>query len=270
MKKIGFIKDEFQPWAMHALKLGFTDFISPEDGFLIELSKNSKWTNSHACGIYAWVTGNGQSYVGQAVNVRNRLRQHWTNHRNIAYAAFQAVSPNDLDSIEKQLIRKMEEHFPSSTLNIKFATSSMKVVPFDLIITPEICANFLRGESLQNSNEWQNWPLLENKKVRNFERFEKARISKDVMNALSIFIDRCLPDAPATEVKFWSASYYIQMLQYAELTSDNRKYLQFGMTEPICTHVCSPAANSATTSIFRYMRQRAMRISSALSICNRG
>lgn len=206
MKKIGFIKDEFQPWAMHALKLGFTDFISPEDGFLIELSKNSKWTNSHASGIYAWVTGNGQSYVGQAVNVRNRLRQHWTSYRNIAYAAFQAVSPNDLDSIEKQLIRKMEEHFPSSTLNIKFATSSMKVVPFDLIITPEICANFLRGESLQNSNEWQKWPLLENKKVRNFERFEKARISKDVMNALSIFIDRCLPDAPATEVKFWSAS----------------------------------------------------------------
>jgi hypothetical protein len=206
LKKIEFIKDEFQPWAMHALKLGFTDFISPEDGFLFELSKKSKWSNANSSGIYAWITGNGQSYVGQAVNVRNRLRQHWKNYRNIAYAAFRAVNTNDLDAIERQLIRKMEEHFPSSTLNIKFAASSVKVVPFDLIVTSEICDSFLRGEPTQYSNDWQNWPLLENKKVRNFERFERTRFSKNVTDALGIFINRCLPDAPATEVKFWSAS----------------------------------------------------------------
>ncbi len=191
---------------MHAQELGFTDFISPEDGFSTELSSNSKWRNAAATGVYVWITENGHSYVGQAVNVRSRLRQHWKNYRDIAYASFQPVGAANLDPIEKTLIKKMEERYPSTTLNIKFATSSAKTVPFDLVFTPKDTEKFLAGQRIAPKCKWQDWPLLENKKGRSFAKFKMAPSNGNALAALRVFIERCIPDAPGTEVKFWSVS----------------------------------------------------------------
>ena len=106
MIKAEFIRPKFRQWADFATDLGFTDFITPEDGFGTELLSRAAWTNASSCGIYAWVTENGQAYVGQAVNVRNRLRQHWRNYRDLAYATFQVVPKAELDEVETRLVKK--------------------------------------------------------------------------------------------------------------------------------------------------------------------
>jgi len=206
VKEIQFVREEFQLWAKHAQELGFTDFISPEDGFSTELSNNSKWENESSAGVYAWITENGHSYVGQAVNVRSRLGQHWKNYRDIAYASFQIVEAASLDHAEKVLIVKMEERFPSTTLNIKFAASSAKTVPFDLIFPPKKTEKFLAGQGMTASQKWQDWPLLENKRERRFAKFKMEPLYGKALAALQVFIERCIPDAPGTEVKFWSVS----------------------------------------------------------------
>lgn len=200
------VRNEFQQWAEFVKTLGFTDIVSPEDNFKTELSSRTEWTNSSSCGVYAWVTENHQAYVGQAVNVRNRLRQHWKNYRDIAYASFQAVPRANLDETEKMLIKKMELQFPKTTLNVKFATSSAKLVPFDQVVTAKAAEEYLRGQHLSKSQSWQEWPLLELKQQRKFDKFKEKSFFLRATSALQTFIEICIPDAPATEVKFWSTT----------------------------------------------------------------
>ena len=204
MTNIKFVRSDFQNWIEHASNLGFTDFVSPEDDFATELSSHTVWANASSCGVYAWVTENKQAYVGQAVNVHNRLRQHWKNYRDLAYAAFQVVPKAELDVVEIQLINEMQSHYP--ILNIKFATSSAKLVPFDQVVNPSMTEEFLLGETIPKSQDWQKWPLLENKQQRKFESFKNIKIYSLALSALQIFIERCIPNAPATEVKFWSVT----------------------------------------------------------------
>lgn len=206
MFDMNFVRKEFHDWATHVLDLGFTDFVTPEDGFATEIAKNQKWKNATASDIYVWITENEHSYVGQAVNVRNRLRQHWKNYRDIAYAAFQSADTSVLNSLEKELIGKMERRFPSSTLNIKFAASSAKTVPFDLIVSATSTEKYLSGEAIKCSRNWQVWPLLENKKLRNFQKFKDSEPSALIFTALRRFVESCIPDPQGTEVKFWSVS----------------------------------------------------------------
>ena len=170
MTKTEFIRPKFRKWADFATDLGFTDIVTPEDGFGTELSSRTAWTNASSCGIYAWVTENEQAYVGQAVNVRNRLRQHWKNYRDLAYAAFQVVPKVELNDVETRLVKKMESKYP--ILNIKLAASSAKLVPFDQVVTPTMAEEFLHGETIPRSQNWQEWPLLENKQQRNFTVFK--------------------------------------------------------------------------------------------------
>jgi hypothetical protein len=85
----GTIRPAFGNWVQYSQSLGFVDFVSPEDDFFTELFSNAKWSRHAASGIYTWITDSGEAFVGKAVKVRSRLKQHWNNHRKIAYAAFQ-------------------------------------------------------------------------------------------------------------------------------------------------------------------------------------
>ncbi len=204
MNNIAEIREEFRLWVQHAAELEFLDFISPEDGFATEILSGTIWTNASSTGIYTWVTENGQAYVGQAVNVRNRLRQHWKNYRDIAYAAFQIVPETSLDAFEVRLVKKMEAKFP--VLNIKLAQSSAKLVPFDRVIDSTSAEEFLRGKSIAKSVIWQKWPLLENKQLRKFSSFRGKAVYPSTLTALRTYIELCIPFPSATEVKFWSAT----------------------------------------------------------------
>jgi GIY-YIG catalytic domain len=206
MTEIGFVRPEFQEWAKSTQELGFTDFITSEDGFVTELLSGTKWEMLSSSGIYAWITENGHSYVGQTVNIKGRLRQHWRIYRDIAYVAFQRVDVTLLDQEERALIKKMEERYPTSTLNIKFAASSARIVPFDEVIAPAATTFFLKGSTHEHSQIWKRWPLLENKQSRKFARFKVDEHFTQSIEALQIFLTRCVPNPPETEIKFWSAT----------------------------------------------------------------
>ena len=55
-------------WRADVLALGFTDIVSPEDGF--RTSGGASWENTNASGVYCWIAENGEAYVGQAVAAR--------------------------------------------------------------------------------------------------------------------------------------------------------------------------------------------------------
>ena len=198
------IHAEFEPWIRYTEQLGFSGVMTPEDGFSTELVTGEKWHSANACGIYAWITGDMKAYVGQAVSVRNRLRQHWKNYRDMAYATFQHVEESKLDEVEGKLIASMETRYP--ILNIKFAKSSAQSVPFDDIVNQSETNAFLSGAPISKTSSWKNWPLLENKQQHRYSTFTKKPECLTNLAALKIYIERCIPLPQETEVKFWSVS----------------------------------------------------------------
>jgi hypothetical protein len=85
------ILPQFTRWADEAEKLGFTDYLSAEDGFRTCLNTNLGWRNGKACGVYFWIAEDGETYVGETLNARSRLMQHLRNHPDLRYACFQTV-----------------------------------------------------------------------------------------------------------------------------------------------------------------------------------
>lgn len=138
------------------------------------------------------------------MNARNRLRQHWKNYRDIAYAVFQPVHNSELNQVEAKLIGAMELQYP--ILNIKLAKSSAKIVPFDRIVSQQKISSFLSGDSNTRSNAWQSWPLLESKQQRRFERMKKIPDYFLCLSALKTFIEHCIPEPAMSEVNFWSVT----------------------------------------------------------------
>lgn len=133
-----------------------------------------------------------------------RLRQHWKNYREMAYAAFMPTSTDELDVTEKDKVEALEGRFP--ILNIKLARSSATPVPFDSIVTAEDRVRFLRGATLSAPETWQEWPLLQLKQSRRFSRFQANKHFGTVVGALRLFVENCIPMPSATEVKFWSVT----------------------------------------------------------------
>ncbi len=201
-----YIKPTFHKWAQHARRLGFQEFVTPEDAFTTELSTNEDWTNHSACGIYTWITENGDAYVGQAIKVKARLRQHWKNHRTMAYAAFQPIGRDVLDVEEPKLIAAMESAIP--ILNIAFAKSSTTTVPFDEIVTERERQDFFNNGQLTEYTNWPEWPLLLRKQAGKFDVLQTDDLYCIVLQSIRIFIERCIPKPRSTEVKFWSVTIH--------------------------------------------------------------
>jgi len=197
--------DDIRAWARLAADLAFTDFVSSEDGFATELTDGRPWRNADACGIYTWVTRSGDAYVGQAVKVRNRLRQHWKVHRTLAYAAFKPVVRERLDEDERRLIAAVEAHRP--VLNVKHALSSAAVVPLDAVVPPDQVERFLAGSAETTPFEgWPLWQLLETKHAEKFRRLAQTGAYEELLHVLAIYVSRCILQPSMTEVAFWSVT----------------------------------------------------------------
>lgn len=204
MNEFEFVRANFRNWAEFVENLGFTDMISPEDSFATDLRNGQAWAGSKGSGIYTWITEGGEAYVGQAVSVRNRLKQHWKNYRDMAFAAFKPVKIDDLAAEEQKMISAVEARFP--VLNIAFAKSSTALVPFDRVMDAEQIERFLNGGATGERNIWQQWPLLHRKQARRFADFESDELFSQSIEALRIFINGCIPFPAATEVRFWSVT----------------------------------------------------------------
>jgi hypothetical protein len=194
----------FNNWADHMVRLGFTDFLSAEDGFSLEQRTGEKWLRTNDCGVYTWVTGSGETYTGQALRARSRLKQHWKNYRDIAYAAFAPVPVELLNKEEPRLIAAVEALYP--VLNIKFAQSSASVVPLDRVVSHAQMRLFMEGCPADTEIPWREFPILHRKQARRFAIFKSDELYLEAIEALRIYISRCVPLPSVTEAGFWSVT----------------------------------------------------------------
>lgn len=222
-------RPEFSKWVLHAQSLGFTEFVTPEDGFSTELTSNKVWGRSSTCGVYTWITETGDAYVGQAVKVRARLQQHWKIHRSIVYAAFQPVEREDLNVEEPRLIAAMETAFP--VLNIAFAKSSTTTVPFDRVVTQDERQEFLNGGRLAENIDWQQWPLLVRKQSEKFNYLMTDSLYSIVLDSIRTFVERCIPKPRTTEVRFWSVTVLNDSPSYFRLNVGQQEVFTLWMDE---------------------------------------
>jgi hypothetical protein len=230
-----FIKPSFRQWAKHSSDLGFTDFVSPEDSFETELSGNQTWANRTRSGIYTWITDTGEAYVGKAVNVRSRLKQHWRSYRSIAYAAFQPVEQEELDKEERRLIVAMETKFP--VLNIAFARSSTTTVPFDQVVTLQERQQFLSGANLAEDLSWSEWTLLQRKQINKFEVLTSDDLYCIALRALRIYVERCIPKPKSTEVKFWSVTILNESPHYFRINVGQQEVFTLWMENTLFARI---------------------------------
>lgn len=198
---------EFQTWADTARELGFTDYLSAEDGFTSCFESGEKWRNAKSCGVYFWIAENGETYVGETLSARSRLLQHLKRHPDIRYASFQLAPPDERKGIEADLIERVNGLFP--TRNIKGAVASEAHVPFDDFISVEDREAHLRGDWLEDDGEWREYPLLSQKHRQRFERLSVLPDAQTILGALFLYIWGVLPRPKVSERRFWSVSLFV-------------------------------------------------------------
>ena len=194
-------------WAELASSWGFSDFLSPEDGFRTCLQSSQRWRNHDQPGIYFWLAEDGEAYVGQSINPRSRLREHWRNHRDIVRACFLPCPATELDAIEARLIKQAGRHF--DLRNIKLAVATSREVPFDKLISEDERERFLAGDDLHDL-PWRTFELLTQVQKKRYEKFLASSGGHEALRALQTFVSRVIPKPAATEVGFWSVTLFPQ------------------------------------------------------------
>ena len=192
-------------WSRLASRAGFTDFVSPEDGFKTGLASSTAWANRDRPGIYFWLATDGEAYIGQSVSPQSRLRQHWRDHRDIEKACFRACPVEDLDRVEEELIDRFGKQFPLR--NIKHAVATTREVPFDRLISDAEREQFLAGDKLADDG-FREFELLMRLQARKFEKFAAIEGGRVALAAARAFIDLAIPKPAATEVSFWSITLF--------------------------------------------------------------
>ena len=192
-------------WSKLASRAGFTDFVSPEDGFRTCLASSTAWANKDRPGIYFWLATDGEAYIGQSVSPQSRLRQHWRDHRDIEKACFRACPIEDLDRVEEELIDRFGQQFPLR--NIKHAVATTREVPFDRLVTDAERERFLAGAMLLDDG-FRESELLMRLQARKFEKFAAIEGGRVALAAARAFIDLAIPKPAATEVSFWSITLF--------------------------------------------------------------
>lgn len=201
-------------WSKVALSLGMNDFTLAEDGFSDVLcqGKEPRPFEKRKSGIYFWRAENGETYIGQAVDIQARLRQHFRNHRDLVYAGYVPFSPDRLDEMERILVAKAERSFPMR--NVKLVQSSARHMPFDSIVPVHDQERFTESGSRP---EWlhdarREFPMLAVRTRAKRARFEAlGERAGLLLSAISQFVTSAIPRPHLTEARFWSVSFPGQM-----------------------------------------------------------
>lgn len=206
----------FDPaWSKIALLLGMNDFALAEDGFSEVLcqGKEPRPFGKRESGIYFWRAENGEAYVGQAVDIQARLRQHFRNHRDLVYAGYIPFPPDRLNEAERTLIAKAERSLPMR--NVKLVQRSARPMPFDSIVPVHDQQRFTESG---NRPEWLHdarraFPVLAVRTRAKQARFEALGHRAGLfLSAVSQFVISAIPHPHRTEARFWSVSFLDHML----------------------------------------------------------
>lgn len=222
------IEAAFPEWFAHARELGFREFRLPERQFKFCALTGKVLPEAAAVGLYYWVAQDGEVYAGKTIQGRRRLLQHLKRHGDLACVAMRPANLAKLDQLESNLIAAAQSRFPTSTRNIKLALNTSSDVPFDTVISEQERTRFLTSCSAPDTVAWRALPLLEQKNDRRAAPIVSGADAHELLLALSIFIDRCLPKPAATEARFWSVS--------ALYSSDYLVRLNVGQQEVFTLH----------------------------------
>lgn len=220
-------------WTAAARSSGFAGFLSAQDQFAHDPTKPDQAGPSvKMTGIYFWIADNGEAYVGQAVDIRRRLKTHFKDNPDLIAAAYLICDPKNLDHQEKSKVAQLEGQF--ALRNVLLVKQSAKHRPLDTIIAVNAQQKFL---GTGNAIGWQHtrrrrFPILERRQRQRVTRMA-ARAQRMELGqvVVTFFVDACIPDPFATEHRFWSVTAFEK--------GDMIARVNVGVQEVLTVHDCS-------------------------------
>jgi hypothetical protein len=160
-----------------------------------------------ASGIYTLGFQNGDRYIGQAKNVRIRVRSHFSRWQDIVSIEVQQCTENNLDRAELDAIALAEEvGFRLRNISLISQPLFSDVTLGTKILSAKDLADFAIGRTLPDQ---ERRPIDQMQLERYRQRFEKkvARLQLDELaNFLSLYTSRLLPAPKRTERVIWASS----------------------------------------------------------------
>lgn len=220
-------------WIAAARQNGFSGFLSAQDQFERDptdeptISKGASLT-----GIYFWIAENGEGYIGQALDIRKRLRTHFKNNPDLVAATYLCCKAEALDEIEKTQISRLQDAFPLR--NILLVRQSAVHRPLDDIFDLEAQSAF---PSVGNPEGWQRgprrtFPILERRQRQKMARLAQQSEKLELGQiAVTFFVDACIPYPYGTEHRFWSVTAFDR--------GDMIARVNVGVQEVLTVHDCT-------------------------------
>lgn len=169
--------------------------------------------DTQCCGIYVLHLAGGACYIGQSVNIIQRLAQH-----RRAYTAIEQISILPLrrdkallDTYEVETIRALERA-GVTLLNIVHASISIQSSAFDLVVPPHEQRLWVDSDPLRPRESGA--PLgavgaeLRAKTAERLARLQQRPDQAELLELLRSYLRACVLCPERTEAAFWSVSCF--------------------------------------------------------------
>lgn len=248
------IEEVFADWFAHARELGFNEFRVPDRQFRSCALSGGVLDEPPAVGLYYYVAQDGEVYAGQTTQGRKRFLQHLKKRGDLACVAMKPAPRDRLKRLEADLIAAAQTRFPTRCRNIMGALNTSSEVPFDAIVSAAERLAFLSSSARLVHAEWRGLPLLEQKNNYRAAKLLRREDAGELLRALAIFIDRCIPKVAATEARFWSVTVLDgrDLLLRVNVGHQEVFTLEEGGSGKLIARLFAPKRMSLWTGWFRY------------------
>ncbi|MCA0458023.1 MAG: hypothetical protein LCI00_28915 [Chloroflexi bacterium] len=162
------------------------------------------------CGIYILHFGNGELYVGQAIDVTRRYTQHSKIYDDIIKISFKCILPDKLNTIEKKTIEVLEG-LNLHLRNIVHTSVSYAPSSFDELITPDDQLNWCNsGDYIDKAEERINNLEIRRKYQTRYKQFLKMPRANEVIEILRHYVTTCIPAYKSGEMYYWSCTCLLE------------------------------------------------------------
>jgi hypothetical protein len=157
------------------------------------------------CGVYTLHFANGERYVGQTVNLTNRLADHLCRWRDIEGLDFIAASHEELNDLERRMIAQTEREY--TVRNRALTGMPGGEVPLDLVVDSQLQKEWFDGV-LATYPEDTRMKEAE-RRIRTqpkFDQLQRYREFDAVLGDLTTYIANVIPWPSVTGGLFWGVS----------------------------------------------------------------
>jgi hypothetical protein len=161
---------------------------------------------AHRCGVYILQFGNGERYVGQAMNVVARFAAHKRRWPDIVTLDFSSCAKDTLNEFERRIITG-QRSAGFQLRNITYAAGPLGGSDLDPIVTP------VEQQAWLNDPHWQldDAPRMDDEAQRlktrpKFRQFVKHFGFGPAALAINLYVTATIPKPQETERTFWSLS----------------------------------------------------------------